>query len=121
MKKTLVAAAVVCLASVLGIGSAFAQMTNIMKVTLPVAVTVGSTVLPAGDCTIQSLQADGAGSVLLLRASDGTSIEVLANRINEAQSATQTHVTLRSEGTAHQLDRVWLAGQHTGYELLGVK
>ena len=93
----------------------------IVKVTLPVAVTVGSITLPAGECTIQALQSDGNGSVLLLRASNGMNVEVIANRINEARTANETHITLLTDGGTHHIDKVWLAGQQTGYELLAAK
>ena len=119
MKKSFVMTAVVCLTILLAAGSAFAQMTNIVKVTFPVPVTVGTVTLPAGETSIQVLQNDGSASVLLIRSSNGVSVEALASRLTQSESSKETHVTL--SGADHQLDKIWLADQHYGYELLSAK
>lgn len=120
MKKSLLSAGVVCLSVLLGIGTAFAQMTNVVKVTLPVAVTVGTKTLPAGECTIQSLRDDGSASVLLIRAGDGTAVNAIAAKVPASKTTFtgETRVTLRNAGNTYQLDKIWLAGQQFGYELI---
>jgi hypothetical protein len=121
MKKTIFAAAVVCLSFVLGVVSASAQMINVVRVTLPVAATIGGVSIPAGECTIQTLQSDGSSSVLLIRGANGAAVETIATRVNDSQSQRETHVTLRPAGSSYQLDKIWIAGQHYGYELLTSK
>lgn len=117
MKKHFLIALGVCLASLL---PASAQMNNGLRVTLPQAVMVGQTQLPAGTYFIQQLTDDGnAGIISIHSESHGPSVEVLATRIEEANghSAQRSEVTLKAVGGQYQLDKIWIEGQITGYEL----
>ena len=117
MKKHFLIALGVCLASML---PASAQINNGLRVTLPQTVMVGQTQLPAGTYFIQEVSDDGNASILTIRSeSHGPSIEVLATRIEEANGhgAQHSSVTLKPISGKLQLDKIWIEGQVSGYEL----
>jgi len=117
MKTLLVLTAGVCLATVVG----FAQMSDMVKVTLPQGVMVGTVKLPAGAYTIRDLADEGSSSsVLQIRSDKGTMVVAEVMRISESDNkrADRTEVILRREGGKYQIDKIWLEGRDHGYELL---
>jgi hypothetical protein len=117
MKTLLVLTAGVCLATVVG----FAQMSDMVKVTLPQGVMVGTVKLPAGVYTIRDLADEGSSSsVLQIRSDKGTMVVAEVMRISESDNkrADRTEVILRREGGKYQIDKIWLEGRDHGYELL---
>ena len=117
MKQLLVLTAGVCLAAFSG----FAQMSDMVKVTLPRGAMVGTVTLPAGDYTIRDLTDDGSSaSVLQIRSTSGKMVVAEAMRISEPdnQRADRTEVILQRENGKYQMDKVWLQGRDYGYQLL---
>src|ERR1700730_13225569 len=117
MKQLLVLTAGVCLAAIVG----FAQMSDVVKVTLPQGVMVGTVKLPAGAYTIRDLSDEGSSSsVLQIRSDKGTMVVTEAMRISESDNtrADRTEVILRRESGKYQIDKIWLQGRDYGYELL---
>jgi hypothetical protein len=117
MKRLLVLTAGVCLATIVG----FAQMSEVVKVTLPPGVMVGTVRLPAGAYAIRDLSDEGASSsVLQIRSDKGTTVVAEVMRISESDNKRpdRTEVILRRESGKLQLDKIWLQGRDYGYELL---
>ncbi len=109
-----------CLAAMLGVASASAQISTTLGVMLPQKVTVSGRELPAGEYRIQELSGSRATKVLLFRSESGDNISVLAEPITKAQQtvASESSVTLRHVGAYLKLDEVWLAGSEVGYRIL---
>jgi hypothetical protein len=106
-----------CLTAMLG----FAQMIDIVKVTLPHGAMVGTATLRPGDYTIRELTEDGNSSLVLqIRSSTGASVAAWAMRISEPnnRATDQTQVILRRDGDKYQVDKIWLRGRDYGYELV---
>jgi hypothetical protein len=117
MNKLLVLTAGVCLAAMVG----FAQMSDMVKVTLPHGAMVGTVTLPAGEYTIRDLTDDGSSSsVLQIRSAAGKMVIAEAMRISEPDNkrADRTEVILQREGGKYQMDKIWMEGRDYGYELL---
>jgi hypothetical protein len=117
MKTLLVLTAGVCLAAIVG----FAQMSDIVKVTMPKGTMVGTVKLPAGQYTIRDISDDGnASSVFQIRSDSGTMVVAQVMRISEPDNklADRTEVVLQREGGNYQVDKIWLQGRDYGYELL---
>jgi hypothetical protein len=117
MKQFLVLTAGVCLAAIIG----FAQMSNMVTVTLPHGAMVGTVTLPAGEYTIRDLTDDGSSaSVLQIRSASGKTVVAEAMRISEPDNkrAERTEVILQRESGKYQMDKVWLQGRDYGYQLL---
>ena len=116
MKQLLLLTAGVCLAATVG----FSQMSDMVKVTLPQGVMVGTVKLPAGAYTIRDLSDEGSSSVLEIRSDKGTTVVAEVMRISESDNKRpdRTEVILRRESGKYQLDKIWLEGRDHGYELL---
>jgi len=107
----------VALTAILG----FAQMIDIVKVTLPHGAMVGAATLGPGDYTIRELTEDGNSSLVLqIRSANGSSVAAWAMRISEPnnRATDQTQVILRRDGDKYQVDKIWLRGRDYGYELV---
>jgi hypothetical protein len=117
MKQLLVLTVGVCLAATVG----FAQMSDMVKVTLPQGVMVGTVKLPAGAYTIRDLSDEGSSSsVLQIRSDKGTMVVAEVMRISESDNRRpdRTEVILRGQSGKYQLDKIWLQGRDYGFELL---
>lgn len=97
-----------------------AQSLKTIKLNLPYAVTVGSVTVPAGECSIRSLNRDGGGAILLIESASGVDAAVLADQLVEphSQAAPETKVTLRSTDNGYQLDKIWEAGSAIGFQVI---
>lgn len=110
MKKNLLIALAVCLASVAG---AAAQSYHSIRVTLPYAVVVGSTTLPAGEFTITDANNGGSSSVILIRSDAGAGATLLMERTKspEASSTRQASVQLRPVAGGYEIESLEMNGQ----------
>lgn len=123
MKKQALLAAGVCLASVLGLGlgsrPAFAETADLMRVTLPYAVQVGTVTMPAGEMTITDIRDNGNSSILVLRSASGESMEAVAERIAAPISggSSQSRVVFRHVGNKYQMEKIWMLGRDYGFDL----
>ena len=111
----------ICAVAMAVCGTVRAQTTvDTLRVHFSTPVTVGETVLPAGDCKIQILRGSTNSLTLVLRAESGASARVLVNRLNETpgDAEARTHVVLRHSGNDYRLEQVWL-GDGTGFQILG--
>ncbi len=114
------------IATFIGLGvclaiSAFAQLGDMVKVTLPRATMVGSVTLPAGDYTIRDINDEGGSTtVLQIRSDKGLSVTAEVMLISEPDNkpAGRTEVVLRRQENQYQMDKIWFEGRDEGYQLL---
>jgi hypothetical protein len=110
------------IAGVLATGALFAAATGPVKVTLPQAVTVGSTTLPSGEYTLSSVDTNDGNSWFVVRAESGQAITTLrAQRINPGASDDKTQVTLEKDGNAWHFNKLFIRGDESGYQFTDQK
>jgi hypothetical protein len=110
MKKNLLIALAVCLASVAVVA---AQSYNTIRVTLPYPVVIGSTTLPAGDFVITDTDNHGSSSLILVRSDAGPGATLLMERTsNPSQSfADHSDVHLRQVAGGYAIESLEISGQ----------
>ena len=110
MKKNLLIALAVCLASVAGIA---AQSSKTIRVTLPYTVVVGSSTLPAGDFLISDSNNDGSSSIILIRSDAGPSASLLMERTTDPTKPFTDHssVQLRPAAGGYEIESLEISGQ----------
>jgi hypothetical protein len=110
------------IAGALATGALFAASISPVKVTLPEAVTVGSTTLPSGEYTISSVDLNDGNSWFVVRSDRGQAITTLhAQRINPTASEHKTRVTLEKDGAAWHFDKLFIRGDESGYQFTDQK
>lgn len=123
MKTRFFQTAGVSLATVLGLGlatfSASAATLDI-RVNLPYEASVGSVTLPAGEYSIQTMNTNGA-SALLFRTADGGSVAIATAQAIANNSSGQTRVELQKVGDKYQIDKIFVEGRATGFDLLNAE
>jgi len=89
-----------------------------VKVDLPYAVTVGDRTLPPGDYTVEQLHSEGS-TMLLFYNGDGMKFEASAraNRAWDPVRREDTRVTLDHIGDSYYIDKIWIQGKDSGYQL----
>lgn len=100
-------------------GSMFAQTTNLLTVNLPEDVTVGATLLPAGNYTVEDLQPISGNHLFLFRGENNKPVILQAATIGETQENAKTAVVLTRTGSAAHLDKIVVQGSSIGYEFAG--
>ena len=94
-----------------------------IKVTLPHAVTVGSTTLPSGDYTISNLDIS-EGEYFVIRAADATAgtpvVTVQAMKINAAQTD-KTQFIFSQDGSEWHFEKLFIRGDASGYLFLNAR
>jgi len=109
----------VAMAGGLMAGVMFAGEVNPVTVTLPHAVTVGSTTLPSGDYTISSVDmADG--ELFVVRSANNPTVSLLAEKIGSPDQ-NKTEVVFTKDGDNWHFDKLFLQGDETGYQFINVK
>jgi len=109
----------VAMAGGLMAGVMLAGEVNPVTVTLPHAVTVGSTTLPSGDYTISSVDmADG--ELFVVRSANNPTVSLLAEKIGSPDQ-NKTEVIFTKDGDTWHFDKLFLQGGETGYQFINVK
>ncbi len=109
----------VAMAGGLMAGVMFAGEVNPVTVTLPHAVTVGSTTLPSGEYTISSVDmADG--ELFVVRSANNPTVSLLAEKIGSPDQ-NKTEVVFTKDGDTWHFDKLFLQGDETGYQFINVK
>ncbi len=110
------------IAGVLATGALFAASITPVKVTLPQAVTVGSTTLPSGDYTISSVDLNDGNSWFVVRSERGHAMTTLrAQRINPHASSEKTQVTIEKNGDGWRFGKLFIRGDESGYQFTDQK
>jgi hypothetical protein len=109
----------VAMAGGLMAGVMFAGEVNPVTVTLPHAVTVGSTTLPSGEYTISSVDmADG--ELFVVRSANSPTVSLLAEKIGSPDQ-NKTEIVFAKDGDNWHFDKLFLQGDETGYQFINVK
>ena len=91
---------------------------DVITVTFPTDVQVGSRVLKAGDYTIRQLSTSSNPRILEFSTEQGTSIQATATAIAalDNNNRKDSSVELESQGGMQHVHRIWLKGKSYGYE-----
>ena len=101
---------------VLMAGAMLAGNINLVSVTLPHAVEVGSTTLPSGHYTISKIEM-GGDEILVVRGDHGAVATLQAQQI-QGTNATATHVSFSNDGDVWHFDKLELAGDGVSYQFV---
>ncbi len=104
------ACAPVLIASGLMATAAKAEMHDVVNVTLPDSVIVGSTTLPSGRYTITSMGSD----VYLIHDDNGDHAMVLGRPVDTSEEPSKTALVLKNDGEGFHLDKLVFEGQTAG-------
>jgi hypothetical protein len=108
----------IAISGIIAASAMFAANINDLKVTLPHAVTVGSTTLPSGSYTISPMEmADGA-EYFVVRGNNMAPV-VLATQKVEGEAAAKTQVTFAESGDTWRFSTLSIEGENTAYEFTG--
>ncbi len=103
-------------------GGLLAGSLNPVKVTLPHAVTVGSTTLPTGDYTITTVSMSDGEQYFVVRGEKGPIATLPAMRIDASeQESSKTSVIFTQDGDQWKFDRLFIQGEDTGYQFVNSK
>ena len=117
----------VCLVAALSLATvvmpAAAQSQDAIKVTLGYNVNVNGVVLPAGRYTIREVRTDNGSPLLSIRSDSGVSVSTFATMLEEPSQrpATQSSVVLRQTGNVYEIDRIWMEGRTSAYQLVSAE
>jgi hypothetical protein len=103
---------------VLMAGLTFAAPLNPISVTLPHAVTVGATVLPAGHYTMSSIEMGGE-SLFVVRGDNNETVTLRGARVED--NSDKTEVTLTTDGDSWHFDKLTVAGESEAFQFSGSK
>jgi len=106
---TLIIAALAMLATT----AASAQTINV-KAKVPFSFAVGSSVLPAGEYSLQSL---GLGHALAMRNRDANVTKVVLSNVCQSRTTTNSKLIFHRYGSSYFLSQIWTEGSSLGYEV----
>jgi hypothetical protein len=107
----------IAIGSILAAGAMFAAQINDLTITLPHAVTVGSTTLPSGTYTLSPMEMGDGAEYFVVRGSK-TGPVVLQTQKTEGETATKTAVTLTEDGDTWKFGSLSIEGAASGYEFV---
>jgi len=102
------------------IGGAFAATPELVNVTLPHAVAVGSTILPSGAYTISSLNMSEGDDHFVIRSANGQAVTMQVQKI-DSPDQDRTQVVISKDGDTWRLDKMFIQGGNTGYQFVNPK
>jgi len=100
---------------ILAAGAMFAAQINDLTVTLPHAVTVGSTTLPGGTYTITPMQTSAGNEFFVVRGEKGAPVVLNAQKLDGA-AASKTELTFSEDGDTWHFEKLSIEGETTAYE-----
>jgi hypothetical protein len=108
----------ILMGGVLAAGAMFAGTVTDVKVTLPHAVTVGSTTLPSGDYTISTMEMPAGAEYFVVRGAGMNPVVVTAQRA-DAANPSKTELTMSETDGKWHLDRLQIEGEPFAFEFEG--
>jgi hypothetical protein len=108
----------IAISGILAAGAMFAANLNDLTVTLPHAVTVGSTTLPSGSYTISPMEAADGAEYFVVRGNNMSPIVLPTQKI-EGDAAAKTQVTFSESGDTWRFGKLSIEGETTAYEFIG--
>jgi hypothetical protein len=100
-------------------GALMAGSINPISVTLPHAVTVGSTVLPSGQYTMTSADTSDGNEYFVLRGAHTPTVTLPARKIASDNDATR--VVLSQDGETWRFQKLFVSGGGAAYEFVNTK
>ncbi len=101
-------------------GALLAGTESRVSVTLPHAVAVGGTVLPAGDYTISSVDIAGNEGYFVVRSSSTPAVTLQAQRINSDEQD-KTSLVFSRDGDVWHFEKMFVRGDAVGYQFVNLK
>lgn len=101
-------------------GALFAASPDQVNVTLPHAITVGSTTLPSGEYTISSLNMSEGDNYFLIRSANGSAVTMQVQKI-DSPDPDKTQVVLSKDGDTWHIDKMFIQGENAGYQFVNIK
>lgn len=101
-------------------GALLAGQINRVTVTLPHAVTVGSTTLPSGEYTLDSLDMTDGDEYFIVRGDHTPSVTLQAQKI-DATDQSKTQVVFSQDGDAWHFEKLFVKGVGNGYQFVNIK
>jgi hypothetical protein len=105
----------IAISGILAAAAMFAANINELKVTLPHAVTVGSTTLPSGTYTISPVEMSNGDEFFVVRGEKMSPVTLPAQRIDGAAAA-KTQLTFSESGDTWRFGKLSIEGDTTSYE-----
>jgi len=108
-RRILITAALAMLATT----AASAQTINV-RAKVPFSFAVGSSILPAGEYSLQTL---GFGNALAMRNRDANVTKLVLSTVCQSRTATKNKLIFHRYGDAYFLSQIWTEGNSLGYEI----
>lgn len=102
-------------------GVAFAAPGSVVTVTLPQSISVGNATLASGQYTITESALPDGSSLFLFRSEKGDTTTAMAMKGVDPAADQKTSVVLSSDNGTLHLDKMFIAGESTGYQFADVK
>ena len=97
-------------------GAAFAGTGAVVTVTLPQAVTLGSSTLASGEYKVTEFTMADGSSMFVFRSDKGEATSAMAMKNADPAVDQKTEVVLSNSGGTLHLDKMFIEGQATGYQ-----
>jgi len=110
-----------CVFGVLMAGAMLAGSIDRVTITLPQAVTVGSTMLPSGEYTLSPVDMGDGNEYFVIRSEHGAAISLTARKIDAEETDGKAQVTLQKDGDSWHLDKLFVPGSSVGYQFVDRK
>jgi hypothetical protein len=88
---------------------------NTITLSLPHAVTVGSTTLPAGQYTMSPVEMNDGNQYFVVRGDKTPTVTLMSQRVDTGET-NKTQVTLSKDGDTWHFDKLLVEGDTIGYE-----
>ena len=100
-------------------GGLLASDGNRIDLTLPHAVTIGSTTLPSGNYTVSTLDM-GEGEYFVVRGQGTPTVTLRAVKI-DAEASDKTRFIFSQDGDTWHFEKLFVQGDDAGYQFVNVK
>jgi len=120
MKNAFLRLGYTCVFTMVATGLAFAGSVNPVTVTLPHAVTIGSTVLPEGTYVLESIDMTSGMEYFVVRGEHGAVATLQAVK-RDTETSAKTEITLDNDGGRWHFDKLQISGDSTTYVFQNVK
>jgi len=98
-------------------GAVLAAPVSDITITLPYAVTAGSTVLPGGTYTFSPMETKDGSEYFVVRGGNIEPMILPTQKSEDKTEATKSEVTLTKDGDTWHLGKLSIKGEKTAYEL----
>jgi hypothetical protein len=107
----------IMMTGIVAAGAMFAAPINEITVTLPHAVTVGSTTLPGGTYTMSPMEMSDGAEYFVVRGAKTEPLILSAQKSEDEAAAKKTEVSFSEAGGTWHFGKLSIEGEKTSYEL----